>query len=307
MITRKHLRLDLAIRYSWKNILYSTVCWGLAYSAMVHPAAPRIDVPISVIAILGTALAIILAFRNSSAYERWWEARKIWGGIVNESRTLARQLRSFVAQDQPMEDLRILTNAHLAWVNALRLQLRQKNDPRTWKSDVYDLLLPALRQKVESSTNKVTRIGHEQGIAIRSCHDRTNMEPLFLVQLDDTLTRLTDLQGRAERIRNTPLPRPYDYYTLAFLNIFIFFFPFGVIGHFDDPVMYLWLLPITIVVGWIFYQIYVFGKVLSHPFQNWRTDVPLDAICRTIEIDLKEMLGDKDVPTPVLPERGVLM
>ena len=60
-------------------------------------------------------------------------------------------------------------------------------------------------------------------------------------------------------------------------------------------------------VGWIFYQIHVFGKVLPHPFQNWRTDVPLDAICRTIEIDLKEMLGDKDVPTPVLPERGVLM
>ncbi len=307
MITRKHLRLDHAIRYSWKNIVYSSICWALAYASVNVAGAPRLDIPIPVVAILGTALAIILGFRNSSAYERWWEARKIWGGVVNESRSFTRQLLVFAHRDPFEQMVRGIVLTQIAWMNALRLQLRQKKDERLWAEQVYAYLRPEVQATTAASTNKVTRLGFEQGRSIKALHDQGVLETLLLVQLDDTLTRLTDLQGRAERIANTPLPRPYDYYTLAFLHIFIFFLPFGLVHQLEGETMYLMLLPITIIVGWIFYQIYVFGKVLSHPFQNWRTDVPLDAITRTIEIDLKEMLGEANVPAPAQPVNGVLM
>ncbi len=306
MIIRKRLRLDHAIRYSWKNIAYSSSCWALAYFTTHHPALTPLNIPNIVVGILGTALAIILAFKNSSAYDRWWEARKIWGGVVNESRTLLRQLQCYVEGEDPTEELRILGRAHIAWVNALKLQLRQITDPARWKAEVYHYLRPELHAKVAASSNKVTRIGHEQGNAVKALYSAASMEPHFLVQLDDTLTRLTSLQGAAERIRNTPLPRPYDYYTLAFLNIFILFFPLGLIKDLDENMQFV-LLPITIIASWIFFQIYIFGRVLSQPFQNYKTDVPLDAICRTIEIDVKEVLNESVIPEPLAPVKGVIM
>ncbi|MDQ3100330.1 MAG: hypothetical protein M3R08_03000, partial [Bacteroidota bacterium] len=285
MITRKHLRLDLAIRYSWKNILYSALCWGLAYSFEIFPQLPVLRIPISIVGILGTAVAIILGFRNSSAYERWWEARIIWGGILNESRTLTRQLTTFCGTSvDPIDRERIagIVRLHIAWVNALRLQLRDMHDPRHWQGPVYKYLQPAIIEVLQARTNKATILAIEMGRELKQLHSSTCFETLLFVQLDNTMSRLTELQGRAERIKTTPLPRPYDYYTLAFLNIFILFFPFGVRPDQTDPWMQWVMLPITIVVGWIFYQIYVFGKVLSHPFQNWRTDVPIDSISNTI-------------------------
>tara|TARA_R110002096_G_scaffold394029_1_gene589226 strand:- start:149 stop:526 length:378 start_codon:yes stop_codon:yes gene_type:complete len=125
--------------------------------------------------------------------------------------------------------------------------------------------------------------------------------------MDDTLTRLTDLQGRCERIKSTPLPRPYDYYTMLFLNLFILFFPFAFIEMFISLSAPLLVIPVTAIIGWIFYQIYVFGLVMSNPFENWKTDVALSAISNVIEIDLKEIIDDKDVPTKMQPEDGSIM
>lgn len=307
MITRKHLRLDHAIRFSWKNILFSTCCWALAFASMRTTDLPRIEIPISIIAVLGTALAIILAFRNSSAYERWWEARIIWGGLLNESRTFARQIITFSDQTGSATESRVLIYMVIGWVNALRLQMRLISDQKMWDRSVRSHLPEDTREKLRSFNNAATAIGMEIARRVKEIHTAELIGTLLFVQLDNTLTRITDLQGRTERIRNTPLPRPYDYYTLAFLNIFILFFPFGMIHQLQGDLMQMLLLPITVIVGWIFYQIYVFGKVLSHPFQNWRTDVPLDSITNTIEIDLKQILGDRNVPPKLEPVNGVLM
>jgi ion channel-forming bestrophin family protein len=310
MITREHLRLDLAIRYSWKVLLFSAICWTIAFVTYRLEGIPRLVVPTPVVAILGTALAIILGFRNSSAYERWWEARKIWGGIVNESRSFTRQVLTLPAARTSAgaePDGKQLVYHHLAWVNALKLQLRERKEPELWSREVERYLEPGVRTRVLASANRVTRIGHEQGIAIRELLNTGALDTVLCAQLDETLTRLTDLQGRAERIKNTPLPRHYDYYTLAFLDLFVIFFPFGMLDLAGSLATQLLLLPVGMVVSWIFYQIYIFGKVQASPFANWTTDVALNAICTTIEIDLKQLLGDPDVPEPARPVDGVLM
>lgn len=311
MITRTYLHPVSAVRYSGKNILFSTLCAALAFALYASPGLPHIEVPISVVAILGTAVAIILGFRNASAYDRWWEARKIWGGIVNESRTFTRQALTLAdPRDAPefrIHQMHMLVRNQLAWANALRLQLREVKDPEVWRNDVARHMTPELYASIITRTNKVTHIAIHQGRVIKELNVEGVMDDHSYVQIDDTLTRLTDLQGMSERIKHTPLPRPYDYYTLAFLNLFILSFPFGVMEPFIDRGMAWMIFPVTIVVGWIFFQIYIFGKVMSNPFENWRTDIPLDAICTTITIDLKEILGDSDIPEQLEPVDGALM
>ncbi len=308
--TRSHLNLATSFRYSWRNMAYSAACASLAFGLAYCTDADWVEVPISVVAILGTALAIILGFKNSSAYDRWWEARKIWGGVVNESRTLARQALHLVhpgdASPEVKSTMAGLVRLQLAWVNALRLQLRRITDPQAWERGVAAHLSDEQYKRLLTRTNKVTHLGLEMATALRGLHAMGAIDGFFHMQLDSTLGRLTDLQGMAERIRSTPLPRPYDYITKAFLNLFVFFFPFGVIHAFGDS-LHTWLvIPVTVVMGWIFHQLYVFGEVMSNPFENWQTDVALDAICTTIAIDLKEALGDDDIPAPPDPVNGVL-
>jgi putative membrane protein len=311
MITRTYLRPYTAVRYAWKNILFSLICAGIAFALQVVPGMPPVKVPVAVVAILGTALAIILGFRNASAYDRWWEARKIWGGVVNESRSFTRQATNLADPYHLSAELREvlhgLVRNQLAWINALRLQLRGNKDPKAWEQDVARHLDPLVLAHVMGLTNKVTQLGLVQGRILRRLHADGVMDSFRYVQVDNTLTRLTDLQGMCERIKSTPLPRPYDYYTMMFLNLFILFFPFGVMSTFVDAGLAWLIFPVTAVVGWIFFQIYIFGKVMSNPFENWHTDVALNAICTTIEVDLKETIGDADVPTPLKPVNGVLM
>lgn len=311
MIIRQSFQLHTAIRYSWKNILVSLFCSALAYFSFHFLGADAIIVPVAAVAILGTALAIILGFKNSSSYDRWWEARKIWGGIVNESRTLTRQVLTIVdPKNVPPElwnDSVQVVRRQMAWINALRLQLRGSADEADWKNSVAANLSEADYEFIMAKTNKVTWLAMLQGDQIKEMNARDDLDTFSYIQMDDTLTRLTDLQGRCERIKGTPLPKPYDYYTMAFLNLFIFFFPFAFIKQLAELNEAYLIFPITVLVGWMFYQIYTLGKVLARPFDNMKTDVALNAICRTIEIDLKEIIKAENIPGPLKAEKGVLM
>ncbi len=311
MITRRHLRLGTALRYSWKNIIYSFVCAGLAWLVHVGWGLDKFFIPKEAVGILGTALAIILGFRNSSAYDRWWEARKIWGGVVNESRTFTRQVLTIVdprhVPAELLENCKRLVRGQIAWVNALRLQLRNQTDKEVWQEEVGIYLNTDKYNEIMTKSNKVTQIAMLQGYAIKEINAHETLDTYSYIQMDDTLTRLTDLQGRCERIKSTPLPRPYDYYTMLFLNLFIFFFPFAFIEMFISLSAPLLVIPVTVIIGWIFYQIYVFGLVMSNPFENWKTDVALSAISNVIEIDLKEIIEDKEVPAKMEAKNGSIM
>jgi len=311
MIVRKYFRIDTTIRYSWKNILFSLICSGLALTVHVFWEQKHLTIPMGVVAILGTALSIILGFRNTSAYERWWEARKIWGGLVNESRTFTRQALTIVDRKDVTPELwescSRIVRTQIAFVNALRLQLRGGSDNGEWSSTVGKHLGEEDYNNVLSKTNKATHLGMLMGFAIKELNAHETMDTFSYIQMDDTLTRITDLQGRAERIRDTPLPVPYDYYTMSFLVVFVFFFPFAFVETFIGMGAVWLVVPVTVIVSWIFYQIYVIGRVMSKPFAGWKTDVAMTDICTTIEIDLKEVIGDSDIPEKVKPKGGALM
>jgi putative membrane protein len=307
MIVRKTLKLSIVINNAKEFIAFMVlISAGVLYMhAFYHAKQPKI--PFAFVAALGTALAIFLAFRNNSSYDRWWEARKIWGGIVNNSRTWARQVMNLMdpgdrSGSELVEMQKVMIYRHLAWVNALRLQLRRQT---TWEEIDPFLHSPEFIWLMERQ-NKATHLINAQGGELRMARDSGMIDGFRWTQMDSTLTELYNLQGMCERIKNTPLPRQYDYFPRLFLYLFVVILPFGMIEELHKVDSEFMLIPLATAIAFVFYVLMKIGEFNEDPFENRITDTPMTALCRTIEIDLREMLGETDLPPKKEPVDGFL-
>lgn len=250
-----------------------------------------------------TAMAILLGFRNNSAYGRWWEARKVWGGLVNQSRMWSAQVTTcLVAADGQQEEVAALEKElvyrQIGYLNALRLQLRRQDD---WE-EVTPFLPQDEADQLPIWANKTTQINARNAARLRDALDRGWLDSYRHVALLDTLEQFYELQGKCERIKNTPLPRQYSFFTTLFVWIFIVLLPLGFVQELGW-----WTVPASILVGWIFMALEQVGRYTEDPFDNFVHDVSMTAICRTIEIDLRQMLGETELPPPIQPVRNILM
>lgn len=308
MIIRKDLKWSVIINNSKEFVAYMVlISVGVFYMhAFYHARQPK--VPFAFVAALGTALAIFLAFRNNSSYDRWWEARKIWGGIVNQSRTWARQVLNLMdpgslTGSEMVAFQRELIYRHLAWINALRLQLRKQD---TWEHDVAPFLNNNEFLWLMERQNKATHLVNAQGSELRDARDKGMIDPFRWTQMDSTLTELYNLQGMCERIKNTPLPRQYDYFPRVFLYLFVTILPFGMIEELHKVDSEFMLVPLATAIAFVFYVLMKIGEFNEDPFENRITDTPMTALCRTIEIDVREMLGETKLPPKIEPVDGFL-
>jgi putative membrane protein len=265
--------------------------------------------------VLGTAVSLFLSFRNSAAYDRWWEARKIWGGIVNASRTFGIQVQNYVTQNgvklehkNNIEKLHTqLIYRHLAYINALRLALREQHDE--YESELNELLEPAELSGILAKANKPTQINNNQAKAIRAIINDDLKDNFQVIEMMKTLEELYTLQGKCERIKNTPFPIYYDAFIRIFLFIFVAFLPLNLIGLFDEISQGIdynidWvMIPVAMIVSLMFEIIERVGSYTETPFNNQNQDIPMSALCRTIEIDLREMLDETDIPKPFEVEK----
>ena len=314
MIVRKHLRWRRVIGKSRGFLSYIITLSSFVYIVQRaeqghHFEYLLIHLPFGVVAMLATALAIFLAFRNNSAYDRWWEARKIWGGIVNSSRTFGRQVMSLTSMSQePPGNIsafqKELIYRHIAWTNALRLQLRKE----TVRDELEPLLDPTEFDWVMQRQNHATQLVQKQALRIAvGRKENLIVEARYLEILDRTLTSLYDLQGKAERIKNTPLPRQYDYFPRVFLFLFVTLLPSGMITELQKLDSSWMVIPLATVVSYVFYILMRVGEFNEDPFEGRFSDTPMTALCRTIEIDMREQLGETDLPPKLEPVDGILM
>lgn len=316
MIVHNKFDWQLVLKFSLKNILFSIGVTSLAFLLHFTIGVNSWQIPITIIATLGTALAIILGFRNGSAYDRWWEARKIWGGLVNDSRTYLRQILSMVHPNSEKSENDESLNAvqkdliftHLSFIHALRLQLRGNSDEIEWNEKVYRAMNEKTRKEIRDKSNKATQLLIQQGMKLDECLKNGFINEIIYINMDNTLTRLSDHQGKSERIKHTPLPKAYEIFNRILLGLFIFFLPFSLLPIFNQ-MGELWLVfPLTILISWVFFGIHKMGLLMANPFENFRWDVPLDAICNTIEIDLLEAINADSIPEKLKPdEDGILM
>jgi len=259
----------------------------------------QIHVPLALITVPGTVIGLLLAFRTNSAYSRWWEARIIWGSIVNDSRTWVRQLKSFVISHEETQSwIRKLAFRQIAWNYALSGHLRN-GDP---KKEIANFLDKKDLEQIETKTNIPNALLYLQAYAIKEAFQNAWITDYQFVEMDKTLTRLTDAMGKCERIKNTVFPSSYSYMVDLLIYLFIVFLPFGLV----EVIGYV-LIPTTISLAFSFLIIERIAIYMQDPFENRDSDTPMTALSRTIEINIREEIGDQQIPEPMRPVNGVLM
>ncbi|MEL6110653.1 MAG: bestrophin family ion channel [Planctomycetota bacterium] len=338
MYTRRNIRFPVVLRLSSKHFLIFAVWSSFLTGAYLWllPTGIDLSLPIAPVSTIGVAVAFYIGFKNNQAYDRYWEARKIWGGIVNASRSFANLTLTFVSADHSDQTVdndfvrsqqRDLIYRQLAWMHSLRFQLRrktpfgfeptgaargfmQKTDVKAMREYLCELLPEQELSVACERVNSATQIMRMQGEHLRKLSDEHKLLTEFrLIALTDLVTEMYTLQGKCERIKNTPFPRQYAYFSLVFTYIFVFLLPFGILrelGSSENSLIWL-TVPLSAVISWIFYTMESVGDASEDPFENFVTDVPMTALCRTIEIDLRQMLGETEVPKPLTPVNDVLM
>jgi ion channel-forming bestrophin family protein len=279
------------------------------------------------IALVGTSAAFIVGFKNTQTYNRLWEARQIWGGIVNLSRSWGLMATGFVS-NAPIQQR--LVYRHIAWLTALRFQMREKRSWENqdkpanvefgrrfvvpeWQSSLEDELRPLLSgdelRYVMSKKNRATHLISLQSRHLKELKETGALEVLSHIEMENMLVGLYDQQGRSERIKNFPYPRQFSTISLFFIRIFVFMVPFGLLQDFDElGEHWVWLsVPFSLIVMWIFYTMERIGESTENPFEGTANDVPISSIARTIEIDLREMLDENTLPPALPPVNSIQM
>lgn len=310
MIVKRNFNPIKVIQYVKTELIFS-VAIAVTVFVLHKQGVTAISIPFSIAAILGSALAIFIAFRNNSSYSRWWEARTLWGGIINSSRVLARLIITFTdshAHQQNYDKNRSenfkkeMIYKVIAWVHAMRLYLR--------KQDNWQELKPFLTEQeyteFQKSQNKPNFIHLISGKKIYEAMANGTLGGFDSFQMEGQLLALANYQGGCERIKNTPLLRQYDFFTRVFLYTFILLLPFSLINDFTKMNIDYLMIPVSVIISFVFAIIGKVGEVNEDPFENRITDVPLTAMCNTIERDLREMLGETELPKKLEPENGFL-
>ncbi|MBK6923101.1 MAG: multidrug transporter [Deltaproteobacteria bacterium] len=287
--------------------------------------------PWAPLAIVGTAVAFLTGFKGNAAYGRLWEARQIWGGIVNSSRTWAIAVLDYVSKTDDGGTRRALVHRHLAWLVAMRYQLRE---PRVWETmnlphqieyrartytlpeaaqpleaALAEFLEPDELARVLAKKNRATHVLALQSAALRRLADDGALTELRHIEMMTILSTLYDHQGRCERIKNFPYPRQYATLNLIFVWMFIVLLPFALHPEFRDlgPVASWLSVPLGALIAWVFHTMDKIGSTSENPFEGGPNDVPITAMSRGIEIDLLEMIDAPQVPAAIGPIHAILM
>lgn len=279
--------------------LFYLFLWDIFVTALyfyVTPDVQQIELPLT---LFGTALALFIGFCVNAAYARWWEARGLWGLMINASRNVAREAISFCDEGGPnaLKGLgRDIVRAQIAYVHVLRTALR--GQPMADEARRY---LPADQVTgLAQIANKHNMILTDMALMASRALRAGMLDPYARVRIESTLVDIANAQGGMERIKNTPLPSQYRFFPLIFAHIFCIILPFAVVQKLGIYTPFG-----SAIVGLMFLMAVQIGLDLMDPFADDIYDVPMTAMCRTIEIDLQQMLGEP-APEPVRPVDGIL-
>lgn len=336
MLTKRNFDITGLLRFTGFHII-----WLSAYSiiaVLIYDTAgvTAMGIPWLPVSLVGTAVAFYVGFKNNSSYDRMWEARKIWGAIVNDSRSFGIACKNLIKNDQDKTIVKKLIYRHIGWLYTLRGQLLKPTpwehinanfivrtmvirrikdhgvgmyDIESHEKQLEELLDPEENKNIHTASNMATQIIDLQAATLADLNEKDQLNNFRHMNMQSLLYKLYDHQGKSERIKNYPFPRQYASIGFFFVVIFILLLPFSLIPEFKDlPGVTVWhSIPFSVLVSWVFLMMELVGDYSENPFEGMANDVPMLSIVRNIEIDLREMLGEENIPPKILIKKDVLM
>ena len=294
-----------------------------------------LSIPWPVVALLGTATAFIVGFKNTLTYNRSLEAQQIWVSIANNSKTWGTICRDFLNDAAKSKEL---IHRHFAWLTAMRYQMREE---RVWETtskkynaayrkfycipekeipletELEKYLPVAELSYILKTQNRATQIMSLQSKAIKELLKNNEIVINYFIEMQKVIKDFYDLQGRSERIKNFPYPRQYSVINGFFIKLFCLLLPFGMLKEFDklnesiDGIFkgnMVWLvIPFSVIISWMYTSLEQVGESSENPFEGSANDVPISQICRSVEIDLREMLGETHLPPSLQPKNNIIL
>lgn len=310
MIVRERpsgLRLFLLLRGSVLPRILPSLALNMFVAALVtlsHGDLFKLKITLTPIpfSLIGLALAIFLGFRNNAAYDRYWEGRKLWGELVHRSRSLARQCLSLIGgpdeelDPRNMMDVRVrMVRRAIAFACALKHQLRGAN-PADAAAELRPHLLLSEWKHCARVENRPNLLLQSMGRDLKGCLQTGRIDPCLAAAIDDSLTAMAAAAASCERIKGTPIPFSYTLLLHRTAYLYCFLLPFGLVDSIG------FMTPFVVgIVAYTFFGLDALGDEIEEPFGKEPNDLPLDAICRTIEINMLEALGAPDVPEALAP------
>lgn len=259
------------------------------------------------VGVFSTALSIFLVFRFNESYERWWEARTQWGNLVNTSRDFARQVLTLLGEEKAGPEKVRLIHRQIAFAHVLRIRLREADSPDGAAEIEAELrrLVPDEAEQLLALQNIPNALLKRQSERIAELLRGSTAENILLARFDETLGRLHDVQGACERIKTTAFPDAVSLITRVLVWGLVVLLLLATVGPSGRGGIMATLAVCVMSMGYIWID--SMGRDLKDPFEKTANDTPMSALSVTVERDLREMLGEPDLPEPVKPVRGVLM
>lgn len=280
----------------------SALFWTMVISALIYVltfffAKWLPEMPLTIPAFIGTAISILLSFKLSQSYERWWEARKVWGSIVNDSRSLVMQLTSLLPPEQETV-IRRIAHRQIAWCYTLAAQLRGLNP-----LEIPDGLMSSEDSTaISTHSNKALALLNLHSADLAQLRASGKIDRFAQLQIDNTIVRLCDAMGRAERIKSTVFPVTYSRF--LHFTIYLFVVTLGIaLGN----VKWYFEIPLLLMISSAFFLLEKSATHMQDPFSNRPTDTAMNAISRNIEINIRQLLREEQVPAPYPPADFYLM
>lgn len=358
MYIKKTFPLSGMLRWTRRNIYLFIILATIPVFLFDIVGLKWLHVPWLPLGVLGTAISFLVSFKNNASYDRLWEARKIWGGIVNSSRSWTIMVKDYINNDHAKDKLsndglfhihRELVHRHVAWLTALRYQLRKdkpwemhlskdKSNAEFRKENFFvhedeipienvikDYISEKEYTELFAKGNQASQILGIQSRRLRELKQQGFIDDFRHVEMENMLVEFYTLQGKSERIKNFPYPRQYATMNYLFVWLFIILLPFGIMEGFESigkhiiedltthqsrtswghqiqeflAERFVWLsIPFSVIISWVFNTMESIGENSENPFEGGPNDVPITNMSRGIEIDIRQLIDDTDIPAP---------
>ena len=331
----KSYKLGEFLFWTRRSVFWLTILGLVATIPYVLFDLQWLAIPPTIVALLGTATAFIITFRNQETYNRTWEARQIWGATMSASRSWAMMCRDFLDDSDKSKEL---IYRHFAWLTALRYQLRTH---RNWETvnkaynkeykrnySIPEIETPLEQELIKyisqeelthilSTKNKATQLMSLQGAALKKVRQDGLLEEFRFLDMHSALRDFSDHQGKSERIKNFPYPRQHATINDIFVKLFCILLPFSLLDEFNklnegmtgflQGKMVWFVIPFSVLISWVFTSLEQVGESTENPFEGSPNDVPISQMSRNVEIDIREMLDEKDLPSPLQPQNNIIL